>query len=271
MIATVKTHIFESKNMSAVDRERNSIEIYEYKREIKLPHQKIIDKIKKKTKHRYQITLRDDKNPDVTKYSIFHFTRVLTDNNNTDILYYNIRVERDTLEFNNPNIFYHDICFTSKGYIIIAGMEFRKTILKYLMLLLHDGNYYLEPKFLNKKIMINFANKILVPKGINRMYRPRFHFSNAYRDRTFNDFTVNEIRCATEDKEYATMLGKCFYFDPIFKINNMYESIYPRVVERKSDTETNLKMNHDARLYHSKKITFDEWIKFIKKYLEWCA
>ncbi len=81
---------------------------------------------------------------------------------------------------------------------------------------MHPEKIIFEPKLLTKKEIQDFTKKIL-KENVNKIYQPRFHFSNRYRKREFNDFIVGEFECATDDPEYDKMMKKCFYFEPIFK------------------------------------------------------
>ena len=235
--------------MNVEDMGRNSIQLYEL-RGLRLDHQDIIDKFKQFSDHEWPIKLRGDK-PDAKRYSRFQFNSVKTDENDNDVLCYNVNVKRDTLDSENPEIFHHSICFTKNPYFFIAGMQSKNTLLSYLKHLLHDGRDEFQPKFLFKDAMKKFTDEIITEDGKNRMYRPRFHFSEKYNNREFNDFAIDEIKCATKDNEYDKMLKHCYYFDPTFKINNMFVKIYPNSMQRKQDTEIKLKLNHEGRIYSS--------------------
>ncbi len=154
---------------------------------------------------------------------------------------------------------HHNVCFSKKGFLIITGMTNRNTLLKYLVDLLHPQKYVFEPKYLSKKEIQEFTNKLL-KKKVNKIYQPRFRFSERYRKREFNDFIVGEDECATDDKEYPKMMKKCSYFEPVFKINKINDD----------DIITKFKVNHAGRLYSSRALTFEQWISLIKNYLSWC-
>lgn len=250
---------------------RNSIQIYEYRKGFRFAHKDIIEKIDGKKKHLYPITIQNDDSEE-QKYSRFNFIRRQLKSSNNDVLYYDIFVSRDTLVEDEKNTFNHSICFTNttKGYLIVSGMKFRDTLLKYLTFLLHGRHDVFNPVSLYRDLMEEFMKKILKYDG-NTLYRPRFYFTTKYRKRHYNDYAVDKTNCASDDSEFKTMLNKCHYFDPIFLIQNITKIIYDESIKHLADKQSRLKINHMGRIYSSKSLTIDEWVLFVKKLLQWCA
>ncbi len=233
-----------------LSRNLKSIQVYNYKKSFQHSFKKIEEKILNDVDPKYPITLFDD---DVgNKFTRFEFK--MLDHNSDNLLIFSVIAHRDILD-STPYEYYHNVCFTKNGFLLLTGMEYRNTILRYISMLLHNTNYIFKPKFFAKSEIEAFTKK-LVKKNVNKIYRPRFHFSEKYRHRKFNDFYVDEITCATDDPEYDKMFKKCDYFEPIFKLKSIIDN----------DVNTTLKLNHEGRLYISLGLNIDDWLTFIQKY-----
>ena len=234
---------------------KSSIRIYSYKREIQHEHKTIIEKIENVDEHKY--ALRHKQTDGQKRYVRFSFKKI--DSLDKNLLSYNITAMRE-LPDTSMQYTDHDICFSKKGYLILTGMTHRITLLKYLTQLLHPKQQSFEPRQLSKNEIQTFTDSLLI-KNINRIYRPRFHFLDLYRNREFNDYVVSFNECATEDAEYSKMMKKCMYFEPIFKINKLNDA----------DFVTNLKLNNKGHIYSSAGMKIDEWVIFIKNHIGWCV
>ena len=208
------------------------------------------------SKHRYPIRLR--KIEKIKRYTTFKFTKVRSNKNNKDLLWYSVDGERELLN-KDSLILHHNVCFSKKGFLIITGMTHKNTLLKYLANLLHPGSHVFKPRDFTKKEIENFTNKLL-KKDVNKIHQPRFHFSEKYEGREFDNFVVGENECATNDKKYPKMIKKCSYFEPIFKIGKINDE----------EITTKLKLKHAGRIYSSYALSFEQWIDFVKTYLSWC-
>ena len=236
---------------------KNSIQIYHYRKGRQLTYDKIEEKITNESVHRYPIRLKTDE--EVRRYTTFKFTKVTSNNNNKDLLWYSVDAEREILN-EDSLLLHHNVCFSKKGFLIITGMTHRDALLRYLADLLHPGKHVFEPKYFTKKEIEDFTNKLL-KKDVNIIYRPRFHFSDRYRNNiVFSDFAIGENECATNYNEYPKMIEKCFYFEPIFKICKINDETI----------NTRLKLNHAGRFYSSYALSFEQWVAFVKTYLSWC-
>ena len=255
--------------MEQQDIHRNSIQIYRYQKEQMLAHDRIRNKINDVNTHEISITLKNDIK-DAKRYATLEFKELEISSKIDNVLCYNVKVKRDTLNSDIPLVLHYNICFSLRGYLILSGMPYRGTLLKYLTGLLHNGKFVFKPKFFIKEIVEEVTKKIL-QDGSNTMYRPRFHSSLGYRNREYNDFVVNEYKCATEDSEYEKIKKNCYYFEPIFKMTDIYNTIYGSTMNGKIDSESKLKISYEGRIYNSHAITFEEWIKFISHYLSWCV
>ena len=113
--------------------------------------------------------------------------------------------------------------------------------------------------YFTKKEILEIIDKLLTEDS-NKMYRPRFHFYQKYEGREFNDYSISETECATDDPKYMPMQKKCLYMEPQFKINKLNDD----------DFITTLKINHRGLIYSSQRMQIDAWIAFIKQYIPWC-
>lgn len=256
-------HIYRKIRVSefdSVEDGRASIQIYTYREGIQRSLAEIGRMLDADPKG--IISRRVNREPDRTLLSTFEFTRVDEDGKR---LIYSVRGKRQIPDAEEPIPVYHDICFTSMGFLIVTGMNYRPSLIKCMTEKLHPNRSKAPAfirKYLNRADMQKFVKKFLKP-DINRIYRPRFHSSLGYRMREFNDFSVVEDKCATNDQEYESMLANCHYFDPIFKVNEICGEPLQR--------EGMLRVHHMGYFYYSsRRITFEAWLKFISTYLPWC-
>lgn len=239
---------------------RASIRIYAYKLEIKhslAEIQNILDKAPNG-----KVKLRTTKQIDRTLWSTFKFEMVDSDDKK---LVYAVHADREVADPDEHVLLYHDVCFTSTGYLIITGMPGRNTLLECLTQKLHPDRAFKTTVFLpwqlDKGAMQAFVDRIIIP-DINRVYRPGFHSPSGYRNRDFHDFVASDGKSATDDSDYETLLENCQYFDPIFKVNRLCGEDFPR--------EGTLKAKHDGYFYCSRYRPFKTWLKIVRQYLPRC-
>ncbi len=237
----------------AENRPKSGIRIYKYKKEIQHTFETIRGKISAVPEHKQKI--RMSKDDPVQRHVTYKFTEM---DKTPDILWYEILSERELPE-NVPRITYHDVCVSRKGYLIMAGLTDRDALLRYLASLLHPQQYAFEPRYLTKQEIEKMTEGIL-EEDANKIYRPRFHFFQKFEGREFNDFYVSQTECATDDPEYPKLLQECQYFEPIFKTQ--------RINGR--DFVADVKLNHTGMVYSSQRMSFGDWIKFVKEYAPWC-
>ena len=233
---------------------KSSIRIYTYKRELRHTYEEIDRKINDVDEHK--VLLRTWKDKDTDRYSRFLFTRV--DHDDSNLLWYSVNVTRQLSESESQTL-HHDVCFSMKGFLIITGMTYRNTMIKYLCELLHGSQLVFGIRYLSKA-EIQKLTDLLIIKNVNRVYRPRFHSFMGYRNRKFNDFMISEDRCATNDGEYPNMMKDCHYFEPIFKINEI----------NGNEFVTDLKISRGGHIYSSRGMTFEQWVLFMREYVPWC-
>lgn len=176
-----------------------------------------------------------------------------------DVLWYAVRSIRQ-LPDDQLQVTYHDVCISRKGYLVIAGLTDKETLLKYLANLLHPEGYVFVPKYLSKSEILQITSKILEEDDSNKIHTPRFHFFEKYKGREFSDFYVSEKESAADDPEYPQMLERCQYFEPIFKTQKINGQYFV----------SDLKLNRRGLIYSSQRMYFEDWIEFIKKHLSWC-
>lgn len=243
----------------SVDQTRASIRIYTYNQEIGHKLAEIAEILDKKPK--CKIPLRTIGQPPAQHWSTFEFGKTESDNEKVTC---SVHVTRDVIDSGEVKtiLLHHDICFTEKGFLIITGMEYRKTLLKCLTEQLHPNRpMAFNPRRLSKSEIQDITKRLLI-LGTNRIYQPRFHSFVGYRNREFNDFRALEDRCATEDSEYPRMMENCHYFEPIFKVNKICGEPLPK--------EGNLRVRHDGYFYSSQRMLFKGWLEFINTYVPWC-
>ena len=231
---------------------KSSIMIYKYEKQVQHTYQEIRTKIQALLEHKHSIRMKDD--ADIQRYITFSFTEI----KHANVLLYAIKSERQ-LPNEELQVTYHNICISKKGYLIITGMTDKNALLKYFSNLLHPQKYAFVQRYLTKKEILEITDKLLSEK-FNKMYRPRFHFYKKYEGREFNDYSISETECATDDPKYLSMREECLYMEPQFKINKLNDD----------DFVTNLKINHRGLIYSSQRMQIDEWIAFVKRYIPWC-
>lgn len=232
---------------------KSSIKIYKYKPEIQYTYSETQKKIKDETQHKYKIRMtREESHQRYVTYT-FH-KRETTE----DILWYTIKSTRELPEETQTT--YHDICISKKGYLVIAGLTDKETLLKYVANLLHPQRYNFNTRYFTKSEIQKTTDEILAEDSNNKIHSPRFHFFKKYKGREFSDFYISETESAEDDPEYSEMLEHCQYFEPIFKIQKINEHNFI----------SDIKLNHRGLIYSSQKMLFEDWIKFMKKYFSWC-
>ncbi len=238
------------------DTKKSSIMIYKYETEIQHTYLDIQEKIENTISHQYEI--RKKKDEPTQRYVTYEFSRRET---TKDILWYAIKSERELPEEERPQVTYHDIYISKKGYLVIAGLTDRNTLLKYLAMLLHSGMYNFTSRHLNKSEIQEITAKILAEDPKNIIYAPRFRFFERYKGREFSDFRRSEIESAEDDREYPEMLEKCQYFEPIFNIQ--------KIIWDEVDPGSRIELYQRGLIRSSHRRFFTDWIEFVNKYVPW--
>lgn len=233
---------------------KSSIKIYKYNREIQHAYSEIRMKIEDETTT-HQYAIRMSKDEPKQRYVTYEFDRRETSEN---ILWYTIKSER-TLPDETTQTTLHDIYITRKGYLVIAGMTDKETLLRYLANLLHLQRYRFIPRHFTKPEILQITEGLLEGDS-NRIYAPRFHFLEKYKGREFTDFTVSETESAEDDPEYHEMRERCLYFEPVLKIQNI----------NGQDFVSLMKLNRRGLIHSSRRMPFEDWMEFVKKYIPWC-
>lgn len=230
--------------------EKSGVRIYSYNKTKQLTYEQIKKIISENKPHKRKIRTKED---EPERYTEFNF-KIKSDKN---VLVYTVITKR---ELKDDVIYhgYHDLCFSKKGFLIITGMTNRDTLLRYLSELLHSNQIIFYPKIFTKEEIEDFTDRIIQPTE-NKMHQPRFHFWERYRNREFNDFVVDNVSCATNDREYSDMLDQCSYFEPIFKIQKLHND----------DFVTDIKLNRQGYIYSSNRMCIDDWLRFLNLYVSW--